>query len=174
MMRGAVVSHCGQYRYELIRGWDNTRPMLVVVMLNPSTADAADDDPTVRVLTRVASAWGHGGLMIVNLHAYRTSRPAELWAARGRGIGTLGRGNWITVRAALDYAAATSRRALVAWGADGNRLGLASTVVADAGRRGVALVCLGTNADGSPRHPMARGAHRIPADVEPIAWSMPR
>ncbi|OWK26567.1 hypothetical protein AJ87_05785 [Rhizobium yanglingense] len=46
----AVISDCGRYRYELTRVWEMGRPLLVTCMLNPSTADADNDDPTIRAL----------------------------------------------------------------------------------------------------------------------------
>lgn len=44
----ALISECGRYRYALTRTWDTRRTAVAFVMLNPSTADATTDDPTVR------------------------------------------------------------------------------------------------------------------------------
>ncbi len=44
----AVISPDGFYRYSLTRVWDNLRPLVVFNLLNPSTADAERNDPTVR------------------------------------------------------------------------------------------------------------------------------
>lgn len=38
---------------------------------------------------------------------------------------------------------------------------------------GIELHHLGTTQNGFPKHPRARGRHRISADQQPIAWSTP-
>lgn len=45
---GATISECGKYRYRLWRVWDESLPTCCFVMLNPSKADATEDDPTIR------------------------------------------------------------------------------------------------------------------------------
>ena len=51
---GATISPCGLYRYRLWRGWNPELPTVNFVMLNPSTADDAVDDPTIRRCLRYA------------------------------------------------------------------------------------------------------------------------
>lgn len=77
MRRDAGISDCGRYRYWLTRGWSHG-PMGVWIMLNPSTADAMQDDPPIRRCIRFSKAWGWGSLAILNLFAYRATNPAEL------------------------------------------------------------------------------------------------
>lgn len=67
---GAIIR--GRYRYLLWRTWDMTRPRLLWVLLNPSTADDQTDDPTLRRCIRFSRDWQYGGLEIVNLFAFRT------------------------------------------------------------------------------------------------------
>lgn len=69
----AVLSPDGVYRYELRRSW-NPRPACGWIMLNPSRADATDDDPTVRRCLGFASAWGYGSLLIHNLYVFSVGR----------------------------------------------------------------------------------------------------
>lgn len=76
--RGAVLSGDGQYRYRLWRIWDDLAPIMVWVLLNPSTADADVDDPTLRKCIGFARAHKHGGVILVNLFAYRATNPKEL------------------------------------------------------------------------------------------------
>ena len=57
---GAIISACGQYRYHLWRRWDELLPTMVWVMLNPSTADATEDDPTIRRCIGFAKREGCG------------------------------------------------------------------------------------------------------------------
>ena len=77
----AVVSQCGAYRWHLTRLVDNNifqGGRLLFVMLNPSTADAETDDPTLRRCIGYSRAWGYGGLAVVNLFGLRTTDPREL------------------------------------------------------------------------------------------------
>ena len=68
----AVISDCGRYRYALSRKISHeSEKTLCFICLNPSTADAKKDDPTVRRCMRFAQDWGYGGLYIVNLFAWR-------------------------------------------------------------------------------------------------------
>ena len=76
--RGAVLSADGLYRYRLWRIWDDLRPLMVWVMLNPSTADADVDDPTIRKCMSFAKAHRHGGIIVVNLFAWRATDPKAL------------------------------------------------------------------------------------------------
>lgn len=75
----AIISECGQYRYWLARDIDMLRDGLCLfVMLNPSTADASEDDPTIRRCIGYAKAWGFGRLGVVNLFALRSTDPKAL------------------------------------------------------------------------------------------------
>lgn len=164
--RAALISTSGLYRWWLERVWDEQLPILIVVMLNPSKADGEVDDNTVLALIDFVKRWGYGGYRIVNLCAWRASKPAEMFAAPDP-IGDL---NEHHIGEALRYARATTGRILVAWGNGGHHLDQDERFIARARLNGVELVCLGTTADGSPKHPMARGHHRIPRDQQPIIW----
>ena len=78
MKRRALISECGQYRYRLSRRWNKSLPCCLFIMLNPSTADAELDDPTIRRCIAFAKSWGYGKLYVGNLFAIRTSRPAKM------------------------------------------------------------------------------------------------
>lgn len=75
---GAVISDCGQFRYHLWRRWNPDLPTMVWVMLNPSTADATADDPTIRRCIGFAKREGCGGISVRNVFALRATDPAEL------------------------------------------------------------------------------------------------
>lgn len=81
VIASAVISDCGKYRYSLSRVWDNSKPKVLFIMLNPSTADAEKDDPTIRRCIGFAKDWGYGGLYVVNLFALRATNPKELLTA---------------------------------------------------------------------------------------------
>tara|TARA_B100001094_G_C17999483_1_gene704394 strand:- start:121 stop:579 length:459 start_codon:yes stop_codon:yes gene_type:complete len=78
MEKGAIISDCKKFRYRLWRVWDKTKPKVLFIMLNPSTADENNDDPTIRRCINFAKSWGYGGVFIGNLFAYRTAYPKEL------------------------------------------------------------------------------------------------
>lgn len=75
---GAIISPCGEYRYHLWRRWDESLPTMCWVMLNPSTADASEDDPTIRRCIGFAKREGCGGISVRNVFALRATDPAEL------------------------------------------------------------------------------------------------
>lgn len=76
--KGAILSECEGYRYRLWRIWDEAKPKVMFIMLNPSTADGEQDDPTIRRCIGFAKSWGYGGLYVCNLFAYRATSPKEL------------------------------------------------------------------------------------------------
>lgn len=77
----AVLSECGKYRYSLTRVWDDNKPRVLFIMLNPSTADAEKDDPTIRRCIGFAKDWGYGGIYVVNLFSLRATNPKDLLTA---------------------------------------------------------------------------------------------
>ena len=73
-IRTAVISDDGLYRYRLERVWDDARPALPFVMLNPSTADALVDDPTIRRCVGFAPRENAGGCLAEHGQLFRTTR----------------------------------------------------------------------------------------------------
>lgn len=78
VISGAIISDCQRYRYQLWRIWDDTKPKVLWIMHNPSTADASKDDPTIRRIIRFTKDWGYGGLYVGNLFPYRATNPKDL------------------------------------------------------------------------------------------------
>lgn len=78
----AMLSRDEKYRYMLGRAWDHKLPTLSIYMLNPSTADALSDDPTIRKCVHFAKQEGCGSLLVRNLFAYRTTDPMKLRVAK--------------------------------------------------------------------------------------------
>ena len=75
---GAVFSNDRKYRYSLWRIWDRSKPLLMFIGLNPSSADETDNDPTTKSCGRIAKANGYGGFYIVNCWAYISTDPSLL------------------------------------------------------------------------------------------------
>jgi hypothetical protein len=148
--RAASISECGQYRYSLTRIWDDQRPSLPVIMLNPSTADAEQDDPTIRRCMAFAAREGFGGIEVLNLFAFRATSPADMIAAAD----PIGPGCSDRLDAVLKRSAETGIPVLAAWGAHGAHQQRGQVVARCAANWGAKLVCLGTTADGHPRHPL--------------------
>jgi len=77
-IRDAVFSPCGEYRYRLTRIWDNLRLPVMVIGLNPSTANADRDDHTIRLLTKVLKHFEFPGFHMMNIYGLITPKPSEL------------------------------------------------------------------------------------------------
>lgn len=87
MKKDAIICPQGKYRYYLTRQWDLYLPSVNFIGLNPSTADASDDDPTIRKCMTYARGWGYGGIIMTNLFAFRTKDPYEMMQQGVNAIG---------------------------------------------------------------------------------------
>jgi hypothetical protein len=149
----ARFSRCGRYRTTLERWWDRSLPAALFVGLNPSTADAARNDPTVRRCIGFAWSWGYGGLFVANAFALRSTDPAGLLEVDD----PVGAGNDAAIRTAAQRAALV----VAAWGAGGalhKRGAAVAAILAGVGP----VWCLGRTQAGFPRHPLyVRAAQRL-------------
>lgn len=147
MWKHAVLSEDDLYRYTLLRQWDDELPTMVFVMLNPSTADAAVDDPTIRRCITFAKREGYGRLIVLNLYAFRATNPKDMLAATD----PIGERNNIFLRAQLGLLSDHGMPVVAAWGTNANpdRVAEVLALVPNAH-----WVCLGTTKAGHPRHPL--------------------
>jgi hypothetical protein len=76
--QNAILSTCGVYRYVLTRQVGPGERTATFILLNPSTADATQDDPTIRRCIGFSRLWGCGKLAVLNLFAFRATLPADL------------------------------------------------------------------------------------------------
>ena len=148
MIKGAIISKCKRYRYRLTRHWDADRRALPFVMLNPSTADADIDDPTIRRCIGFAKREGAGGIVVVNLFAFRATSPVDMFAEPER-VGPHNEEHLTEVGAT---SVAVKMPIVCAWGAHGKAT--AQWAVDLFRRQGANLVCLGKTQNGNPRHPL--------------------
>ena len=81
MRMEAIISDCKKYRYSLLREWDQSKPKVLFIMLNPSWADSEKNDPTTTRCINYAFNWGYGGMFIGNIFAYRARDPKILLRA---------------------------------------------------------------------------------------------
>lgn len=79
--KSAEISSDGLYRYSLERTWDEGKPTVLFICLNPSTADAINDDATVRRMVSFARQFGAGRLLVGNLFAFRSKNRNDLLKA---------------------------------------------------------------------------------------------
>jgi hypothetical protein len=142
MLRSATFSPCRSFRYSLCRIWDPKLPRAMFVGLNPSTADENEDDPTVRRCIGFARKWKFGGLILVNLFAYRSTDPAYMLEADD----PIGPANDRHIRAN----ALAAGRVVVAWGTMGGFLDRDQHVLSFLH----GAHCLGTTKHGHPKHPL--------------------
>lgn len=126
-------------------------PVLGWILLNPSTADAERDDPTIRRVTVFSRSWGAGSLQVANLYPLRATDPAALWAAPE----ALRLGDAERADAAIAELCRSSAAVVLAWGAQGARCPGRVRVALEAARAAqVPLLHLGLTRGGQPRHPL--------------------
>jgi len=145
----ATFSACLAYRYSLSRQWGDDGSVCWI-MLNPSTATASVDDPTIRRCVGFSRAWGYGALEVVNLYALRSTDPAGLW----KSTDPVGPQNDAAILRA------TQRASLVvcAWGANAKpaRVAQVRELLME-----TPLHHLGRTKAGMPRHPLYLRADSI-------------
>jgi hypothetical protein len=151
---GAHFSRCRRYRYALWRQWQAAGPTLMLIGLNPSTADAGHDDPTIRRCIGFARDWGFGGVWVLNLFAYRATQPTVLKAAAD----PIGPRNDIW----LKRIARRCDRIVAAWGNHGRFMHRSTRVRAMFGDR---LEIIRLTAAGEPAHPLY-----LSKTLKPVVW----
>jgi hypothetical protein len=153
--KDATFSPCRLYRYELIRHWGEGARVCAFIMLNPSTATALEDDPTIRKCVKFAKSWGFDGLIVGNLYAFRATDPAELKRAGY----LVGHNNDMQ----LADIAKRADRLICAWGANAEEDWANTMVEMLAENASCHIEALALNKNGSPRHPLY-----VADDTQPI------
>ncbi|MEM8810634.1 MAG: DUF1643 domain-containing protein [Cyanobacteria bacterium P01_G01_bin.38] len=162
--RSAIFDPTGQYRYSLERRWPAKSSMdrrkVTFIMLNPSRADAKQDDPTLRACMQFAQVWGYNVLEVVNLFAYCTADPKVLKTVN-EPIG-------VECDHALINAADTAAQIILSWGNWGTLLGRNQAVLQLLNPYASKLFCLGINQSGQPRHPLYIKRTQSPAQWQSL------
>jgi hypothetical protein len=156
---GALFSPCRKYRYKLWRVWDNTKPMITFIGLNPSTANETSDDPTIRRVITFAKTWGYGGVNMMNLFAWVSPHPQDLKTVED----PLGDNDKL-----LKAVAEQSAAIVFAWGTFKEAQGRGK----DVKRMFPDALALGINADGSPKHPLYIKGDTLPIKYEELCQSL--
>jgi hypothetical protein len=159
----AELSPCGTYRYLLTRNLGvGSSGLCNFVMLNPSTADADQDDPTIRRCMRFAQSWGCSELAVTNLFAYRATLPSVLRDAVRLGLNPEGPQN----NHFIHETAARAAVVVCAWGAAGSLLGRSDAVRSVLLAAGAEPQVLRLTKHGQPCHPLY-----LPGRLRPQAWN---
>lgn len=155
--RDAIISPCSLYRYRLTRSWGNKQDpkSCVFVMLNPSTADHARDDTTIKRCMSFARREGCDMIEVYNLYSYRATKPADMFSAEDP-VGPDG-DVWLRHLGVVG-----ADLIIAAWGHQKGidyRVGVVRELLSDQ-----TVYCLGRTKDGYPRHP-SRLAGDTPLEV---------
>jgi len=169
IVRAAEVEGC--CRFTLSRRW-SAGPLMACIGCNPSYADAKRDDPTMWRVMGFAYRWGFGGVTMLNVTPCITPDVAEMRAWIATDLPVV----HIAIAENIKRVAAALRTAslhLAAWGNLVPEDDVAEFLFALAEERGHEPIdwhCFGVTNSGAPKHPMARGKHRIPDDAKPERW----
>ena len=145
----AHISCCGTWRYLLSRVWvAGSHNLLPWIMLNPSSADHRQDDPTIRRVCGFSRAAGFAGAVVMNLFALRAPEPNMLRQAED----PVGPDNAAMIRHGL--ALCRTSQVVCAWGTRGGYQGQAERITSTLRSADRQLVCLGLTQGGHPRHPL--------------------
>ncbi len=159
----AVISQCKRYRYVLRRrldyGYHSARESSVLwVMLNPSTADAVIDDPTIGKCLAFSRGWGFKQMSVVNLFALRSTDPKALSQCSLEE--SIGPDNDAYIREEAAYA----QEVICAWGIHGALGGRPERVMSTLRLADAELKALRVCKNGEPGHPLylAANTERFP------------
>lgn len=139
-MSGAIFNVNKTCRYVLWRRWDNDKPMVMFIGLNPSKANASEPDNTIIKVSKIARNNGYGGFYMLNLFAYVSTDPGLLVLYE----------DFTLDNSYLREYAACSKKVVFCWGAFKQAKARAEEVKC----MFPAACCLEHLLDGSPKHPL--------------------
>lgn len=144
MRKDAVLSECQQYRYSLSRIWDEKKPLVGLIGLNPSTADHLEDDNTILRCITFSKAWGFGGFYMMNLFAYRATKPSVMMESK-LPIGSENDKYLLELKNKV-------QKVVVCWGNNGSHNNRSQEVLKLFHKE--KLYCIEVNKSGEPAHPL--------------------
>lgn len=154
MEKSAILSADRKYRYVLTRIWDETKPTVVFIGLNPSTADEEADDKTIRKCIGYAKRWGYGKLIMANLFAFRSTDPSLLKRVED----PVGPDNDSYIQKCVSE----SNLVIACWGNHGKLLNRDKVLMDSLPN----LVCLKRNKNRTPHHPLY-----LSKDITPVPYN---
>lgn len=153
----AYLSEDRRYRYWLLRVWDEALPVMANIGANPSTAAEEINDPTIR--KDIGFSWrnGFGGLLKLNVGAFRATRPRDWYAA----MDPYGPEN--SIAHIKEYLSKFGVKTTVAaWGKCVGRFANRGLTIAN---NIEGIMCFGTTDDGTPRHTLM-----LPYATPMVTW----
>ncbi len=155
----ASISDCGTYRYTLYRKTKSPVRWVkkcLFIMLNPSTADAEKDDPTIRRCLSFAEREGCTDLTVVNLYALRATNPKEMIAllqySPMEAFGGTDQKKHLLEQ--IEDHSQMNHLIICAWGKQKGIEGHADRVMKIINENKGTAYCLGKTKEGYPRHPL--------------------
>lgn len=161
---GAVFDSTRLYRYSLWRRWAEPwlfdsphwcNDMVLFLMLNPSTGDESENDPTINRCIQFTKDWGYNGLVVANIFAIRATDPIDMKKA-GDPVGPEN-------NRAISYFVEHCAKIITAWGNHGIH-NSRSTAIRDL-LRGRLVHHLGLTQAMEPKHPLY-----LKASTQPTLW----
>ena len=150
MKKDAILSEDRKYRYVLSRIWDESKSMVMIIGLNPSTADETIDDPTIVRCIDFAKNWGYGGIYMLNLFAFRATLPKDMFSVEN----PIGDEN----DKFIEKYSKLSDKVICAWGNDGNFKNRSQYILSNIENK----FYLKLNKSGEPAHPLYLSKDLIP------------
>ncbi|WP_442199767.1 DUF1643 domain-containing protein [Senegalia sp. (in: firmicutes)] len=152
MKGNALISQCKNYRYFLTRDLEEgEKGKVVFILLNPSTADHEKDDNTLKKCIGFSERWGYTSLEVVNLFAFRATKPSELYNKVELDIV----GN--ECNKYIKKAVESADKVIVGWGCNGNKKQgkkRSKEVLQLLSKMDKKIYSLGQVKSGHPRHPL--------------------
>jgi hypothetical protein len=157
----AYFSKCKKYRWLLVRQWDLSKPTKAIlwILMNPSTATADVNDPTIAKVCKFSRRWGYNRVLIVNMMGYRATNPKDLLDLKN----ACGYENQIWIA----NLAVKGTPVICAWGKTHKRLMRHENSLRKMLRKtvGVKYYAMRLNNDGGPYHPLY-----LPDNTKPILF----
>lgn len=145
MIESIVLSECEKYRYKLAMIWSD-KPIVAWIMLNPAATDVYDSNPTIRRVIYFSKKFGYGGFVVVNLWAYRATKPKELLEFI--------KNKPVDLRNIESINEAINRKdVIVAWGNNVTDCDTVRLIKMNL-MRANSVNCLGYTKSGQPKHPL--------------------
>lgn len=150
VVRSAWFSDDKRYRMALTRIWKPGAPGAVVSGLNPSTADAFQDDPTIRSVSTQLDIMGYGALLMLNAFAFKATDPKDMLKEPD----PVGRENDEAWERLLGDPREPRPLFIAAWGYHGAHMGRDLRIMDMLENWGIEPMCFGITMTGQPRHPL--------------------